>query len=298
MRALDFGTMSPWLAFSAMRFRKRPPAPPESGADDTVWSRPDSAGEAEDPAEGGPDESGYEPAGEPVEAMEDEAVYAPPDEPEYAPPEDAPYAPPEEPAYARPEAPAYAPPEEPEYAPPEEPAAELIEEPPAEAIPEPAPVTRWRGGGRGDPVRGSDGSVRAAGGVVWSRWRGGLRVVVVHRPRYDDWSLPKGKAGPGESDAECALREVREETGLACSLGEELGTTTYYDRHGRLKNVRYYAMQPLGGGETPQAEVDEVRWLGLDDARQIMTYARDVDILDLLVAMASSREDVGEPPVL
>ena len=294
-----------------MRFRKRPPAPPEHGADDTVWARPDSAGEGEQPAEGGADESGYEPAGEPVEAMEeeepaalaaDEAGYAPPTEPEYALRGEPEYAPPEEPVYVPPEGAPYAQPEEPDYGlteePVEEPVAELIDEAPAEVTPESAPVTRWRGGGQGDAVRGSDGTVRAAGGVVWSRWRGGLRVVVVHRPRYDDWSLPKGKAGPGESDVECALREVREETGLACSLGEELGTTTYYDRHGRLKSVRYYAMQPLGGGETPQAEVDEVRWLGLDDARQILTYARDVDMLDLLVAMATSREDVGEPPVL
>ncbi|HEY3240636.1 MAG TPA: NUDIX hydrolase, partial [Acidimicrobiia bacterium] len=163
---------------------------------------------------------------------------------------------------------------------------------PPPAAPE-APVRRWGGGD--DVISGAEGTVRAAGGVVWSRWHGGLRVVVVHRPRYDDWSLPKGKAGPGESDAECALREVREETGLACSLGEELGTNTYSDRHGRLKTVRYYAMQPLGGGEGPQAEVDEVRWLGLEEAKRLLSYERDVAMLDALAAMAARRGEPEEP---
>jgi 8-oxo-dGTP pyrophosphatase MutT (NUDIX family) len=139
--------------------------------------------------------------------------------------------------------------------------------------------------------------VRAAGGVVRRRSKNSrTQYALVHRPRYDDWSLPKGKAGPGESDAECALREVREETGLACSLGDELGTATYHDRHGRLKTVRYYAMQPLGGGEGPQNEVDEVRWLGLEEAKRLLSYDRDVQMLDALTAMAARRAEAEEPP--
>ena len=67
----------------------------------------------------------------------------------------------------------------------------------------------------------------------------------MHRPRYDDWSLPKGKADEGESDAACALREVEEETGLTCVLGDELPSTHYRDSKGRDKTVRYWAMEPI-----------------------------------------------------
>ena len=85
--------------------------------------------------------------------------------------------------------------------------------------------------------------VRAAGGVV-SRY-GGKDVIIVHRPKYDDWSLPKGKAENGETDEACAVREVEEETGLRCDLGIELPTIRYRDRKDRLKEVRYWAMEAL-----------------------------------------------------
>src|SRR6058998_3412885 len=99
--------------------------------------------------------------------------------------------------------------------------------------------------------------IRAAGGVVVHDGR----VAVVHRPKYDDWSLPKGKLDPGETSEAAALREVEEETGIRCSLGDELPPVTYADRHGRAKVVRYWAMEPVSGEFVANAEVDEVRWV-------------------------------------
>src|SRR5512132_1125147 len=86
--------------------------------------------------------------------------------------------------------------------------------------------------------------VKAAGGVVWRRAGDTIAIAVAHRPRYDDWSLPKGKLDEGESWEEGALREVWEETGMRCSLGEELEPVNYKDRKGRDKVVRYWLMEP------------------------------------------------------
>ena len=122
--------------------------------------------------------------------------------------------------------------------------------------------------------------VEAAGGVVWRRSPAGdLEVLLVHRPRYDDWTVPKGKLGGGEDHATAALREVQEETGLRCNLGEELASTSYIDRKGRPKRVRYWAMTPAGGDFTPTEEVDEVRWMAIDAAADQLTYARDRAVL-------------------
>ena len=129
--------------------------------------------------------------------------------------------------------------------------------------------------------------VRAAGGVVWRRSElGEIEVLVVHRPKYDDWTFPKGKAARGESDEACALREVEEETGLVCELGAELESTFYEDSAGRTKIVRYWSMEPLGGVFTPGHEVDEVRWLSTDAASEALTYRRDRAVLDSLRATA------------
>ena len=127
--------------------------------------------------------------------------------------------------------------------------------------------------------------VRAAGGVVWRRGRTGEReVLVVHRPMYDDWSLPKGKRDPGETDEECARREVEEETGLSCALGPELPAVTYVDHKGRPKEVRYWVMTVLGGSFTPSEEVDELRWLTVERAAQLLSYERDATVLDAFLA--------------
>ena len=121
--------------------------------------------------------------------------------------------------------------------------------------------------------------IEAAGGVVWRRRAGGgVEVLLVHRPRYDDWSLPKGKLDDGEAHDAAALREVAEETGLRCRLGSELASVRYLDRHGREKRVRYWAMEPVDGSFEPNDEVDEVRWVPLQDLAGLITYERDADV--------------------
>jgi 8-oxo-dGTP diphosphatase len=121
--------------------------------------------------------------------------------------------------------------------------------------------------------------VRAAGGVVLRDTGAGVEVLVVHRPRYDDWSFPKGKAEPGESDEDCAVREVEEETGLRCSLGRELPFTDYTDPRGRPKRVRYWEMEVVGGELGFEHEVDTARWLSPEEATALLSYPRDVDVL-------------------
>jgi 8-oxo-dGTP diphosphatase len=121
--------------------------------------------------------------------------------------------------------------------------------------------------------------VRAAGGVI-GRVGAGVEVIVIHRPKYDDWSLPKGKAEPGETDEECAVREVEEETGLHCKLGVELPTIRYRDRKNRFKEVRYWDMEPVSGQlHDGNEEVDRVQWLPLADALELLTYVHDREVV-------------------
>ena len=121
--------------------------------------------------------------------------------------------------------------------------------------------------------------IRAAGGVVWRPKQGTVEVALVHRPAYDDWSLPKGKLQSGESEAEAALREVEEETGLRCNLGPELGVLSYTDNKGRPKTVRYWQMTVAGGHLAPANEVDDARWVPLEEARATLSYEHDRDLL-------------------
>jgi broad specificity phosphatase PhoE/8-oxo-dGTP pyrophosphatase MutT (NUDIX family) len=123
--------------------------------------------------------------------------------------------------------------------------------------------------------------VRAAGGVVRCRVDGQIHTVLVHRPRYDDWSFPKGKLLEGESFEEAAEREVLEETGLECRIDVELPPSRYVDQQGRPKLVRYWSMEALDGRDLrPTQEVDEARWFPLAEARDVLTYDRDRAVLD------------------
>jgi 8-oxo-dGTP pyrophosphatase MutT (NUDIX family) len=126
--------------------------------------------------------------------------------------------------------------------------------------------------------------VQAAGGLVVRRQRGELQIALVHRPVHQDWSFPKGKLEEGESFEEAALREVGEETGLSCRLLRFIGHTEYIDRKGRPKAVAYWVMDSLGGAFTPNAEVDELRWVDLPDATRMLSYPRDQELAAVLMA--------------
>ncbi len=121
--------------------------------------------------------------------------------------------------------------------------------------------------------------VEAAGGVVIRQGERGTELCVVHRPRYGDWTLPKGKLDAGETFEDAALREVREETGLRCSLVRELESTRYTDGKGRPKIVRYWLMEVDGGEFAANEEVDELRWLTPREATRLLTYERDRDLV-------------------
>ncbi len=126
--------------------------------------------------------------------------------------------------------------------------------------------------------------VQAAGGLIVRRYEGTLQIVLVHRPVQGDWSFPKGKLEPKETFEEAALREVREETGLACRLLRFIGHTEYVDRKGRPKAVAYWVMGAEEGCFTPNEEVDELRWLTLQEASGVLSYPRDRELVAVLMA--------------
>lgn len=128
-------------------------------------------------------------------------------------------------------------------------------------------------------------TVRAAGCVLWRRSpvTGTLELCLVHRPKYDDWSWPKGKLKRGEDPLVCALREVAEETGHTAVPAAELPTARYL-ANGRPKRVRYWAAEAVAGTFTPNDEVDRVLWLPPDAARAHLTRPDDADLVDALLA--------------
>lgn len=148
----------------------------------------------------------------------------------------------------------------------------------------PAPAARktakqgpgHRSGGRGrEPVR-------AAGVVLWRLRQDGPEVALIHRPRYDDWSFPKGKLRQGERHRDAARREAREETGMAVVLGGKLPTRRYCVR-GREKRVRYWAAQRLSGQFAPGREADRLEWLLPAAARARLSHERDRVLVDALL---------------
>ena len=136
--------------------------------------------------------------------------------------------------------------------------------------------------------------MRAAGALVWREKGGDLQVLLVHRPRYDDWSFPKGKLESGESLCACAVREVAEETGAQVRLEQPLETVRYRLGDGTRKEVRYWAARELdrgspalaARGRIPRAsrsEIDGVQWMGVKEARKRLDHAIDRDLLGSLV---------------
>jgi len=130
----------------------------------------------------------------------------------------------------------------------------------------------------------SEGADVVAAGVVVMRK--GPEVLLVHRPKYDDWSFPKGKVDPGEHVTTAAVREVAEETGLDVRLGPPLSEQHYKVQNGvtRLKRVHYWAGRTVNGDDVstyrPNAEIDDVAWVGLDEAPARLTYERDRETLE------------------
>ena len=146
-------------------------------------------------------------------------------------------------------------------------------------------------GRRLDGNRVTSTLIRAAGGVLWRApgdpAMGDVEVCLIHRPRYDDWTLPKGKLAPGESEIEGAVREVFEETGYRVRLSRSLGEVSYMKSSGdeeRPKVVRYWAMEATGGGFGPTPEVDELAWMDPSEARDKLTFDRDREVLSRFVA--------------
>ena len=134
-----------------------------------------------------------------------------------------------------------------------------------------------------------DIEVWAAGGVPWRRVDGRVELLLVHRDDRDDWSFPKGKLDAGETLRECAVREVLEETGLRCSLGERLSLVEYRDARDRHKGVVYWLMVVEKGRFEPNDEVDACGWFDPASARSILTYDRDQELVDEVEsAIASS----------
>ena len=125
----------------------------------------------------------------------------------------------------------------------------------------------------------------AAGCVLWRRspTSGAVQVALVYRPKWADWTHPKGKLERGERARDAAVREVWEETGMTCELGPELPAARYVDQRGRRKHVRYWAAEAVGGAFAPNQEVSRLEWLAPAEAGERLTYRRDAALVPALL---------------
>ncbi|MFP5219596.1 MAG: NUDIX hydrolase [Actinomycetes bacterium] len=133
----------------------------------------------------------------------------------------------------------------------------------------------------------ADGPIRAAGAVLWRPGRDGVEVAVVHRPKYDDWSLPKGKLERDELEVVAAVREVEEETGCTGTVGRSLGTTSYDVVQAgvrRPKTVQWWSMRATGGSFVPTSEIDQLRWVPATDVGSVLTREQEREPLERLLA--------------
>lgn len=131
--------------------------------------------------------------------------------------------------------------------------------------------------------------VQGAGGLLIVGAGKESKVLLIHRPNHQDWSLPKGKLHTGESFEDAALREVKEETGLRCSIDDAEPFSQFYDdRMGRYKEVRYWRMTVIDGSFVENAEVDETRWVPFDEALDLITRSRDIELFERVVHSLSA----------
>ncbi|SFN16789.1 Predicted NTP pyrophosphohydrolase [Nocardia asteroides] len=136
-------------------------------------------------------------------------------------------------------------------------------------------------------------NIHAAGAVLWRDGGAGPEIAVIHRPKYGDWSLPKGKLDPGETPVVAAVREVGEETGLPCALGRYLGHVTYpIPGHRQLKRVDYWAAEAAAGEFAVNAEVDELRWFPLDRLMDQLSYPMDRQVVRMFARLPARTSTV------
>ncbi|MFJ5176007.1 NUDIX hydrolase [Streptomyces griseoviridis] len=136
-----------------------------------------------------------------------------------------------------------------------------------------------------------DTLVRAAGCVLWRRSGHQTELALVYRPKWADWSWPKGKLKRDETPEQAAHREVLEETGHTCRLGAVLPTARYVDHQGRPKEVRYWVAEATGGTFAPNDEVSDLVWLTPGEAHERITHPRDRDLISRALSAISAAED-------
>ena len=146
-------------------------------------------------------------------------------------------------------------------------------------------------------------TVFAAGALCWREVEGELKLALVHRGRYNDWSWPKGKVDPGETLPQTAVREILEETGLSIKLGQRINVSNYILPNGAHKEVHYWAARVSDADVArskfkPDDEVAEVRWVTVFEARSLLTYEYDHEVLDKLVALAEAKQLRTKPVIV